>query len=677
MILKALTVDNIRSYKSETRVDFPLGTTLFEGDIASGKSTLLYAIEFGLFGLGQLRGSFLLRNEAKQGTVVLEFEMDGRDYEVHRTLTRKGKTVQQVDCYLQGPGGKAPMAATELKERILQILKFNEPPNPRAQSVIYRYAIFTPQEEMKEVILKNVEDRLQTLRRAFRIEEYKIAFENSMLLVSKVRSRVSYLEGTVEDIEDLRAKLNLLKESIGKLDQELGPLRKRETELRGDLGKKRELRRELEGKREKIRKAEERIPLFERQIGDKTKQRKQLLDENISLERRAREEIAQKITTLQKTRKPTDKTRLGLKKSIAEMRKKSRDGEKLKAKLEERIGNLESIVAKKKCPVCERPIDPKEFRGKSKHLEIEKEKLESESERLEKEISSAEKLQDELTRYESAQSELEGLRSQLKEMEQRVARNKENLTSLDEEIVELQGDLQSSQSELRPLKAVLSLVDTTDNEIAVLGEDLEKVGKKIATTDEEVRGCQAQAKETERQIILKENQLNIRDQLNENKMWLNDYFIPTVESIEKHVMAELNAKFNQQLQKWFQILIEDPELEVRVDEEFSPVVERGGYEQEYIQLSGGERTSVALAYRLALNTTVQEVSAGGGSNLLILDEPTEGFSREQLFKIREILGELKCPQVVMVSHERELEGFSDHVFKIEKIDGNSRISALK
>src|SRR6266567_2086776 len=348
------------------------------------------------------------------------------------------------------------------------------------------------------------------------------------------------------------------------------------------------------------------------------------------------------------------------------MRKKSRDGEKLKAKLEERIGNLESIVAKKKCPVCERPIDPKEFRGKSKHLEIEKEKLESESERLEKEISSAEKLQDELTRYESAQSELEGLRSQLKEMEQRVARNKENLTSLAEEIVELQRDLQSSQSELRPLKAVLGLVDTTDNEIAVLGEDLEKVGKKIATTDEEVRGCQAQAKETERQIILKEN-----------KMWLNDYFIPTVESIEKHVMAELNAKFNQQLQKWFQILIEDPELEVRVDEEFSPVVERGGYEQEYIQLSGGERTSVALAYRLALNTTVQEVSAGGGSNLLILDEPTEGFSREQLFKIREILGELKCPQVVMVSHERELEGFSDHVFKIEKIDGNSRISALK
>jgi len=116
---------------------------------------------------------------------------------------------------------------------------------------------------------------------------------------------------------------------------------------------------------------------------------------------------------------------------------------------------------------------------------------------------------------------------------------------------------------------------------------------------------------------------------------------------------------------------------VRVNEDFSPVIERSGYEQEYLQISGGERTSVALAYRLALNTTVQEVAIAGESNLLILDEPTDGFSREQLFKLRDILGELKCPQVVMVSHERELEGFCDHVFRIEQTDNGSRISSVK
>jgi len=90
-------------------------------------------------------------------------------------------------------------------------------------------------------------------------------------------------------------------------------------------------------------------------------------------------------------------------------------------------------------------------------------------------------------------------------------------------------------------------------------------------------------------------------------------------------------------------------------------------------LSGGEKTSLALAYRLALNSIVQKVSTGIKSNLLILDEPTDGFSKEQLFKIREVLNEIKCPQVIIVSHERELESFADQVLRVEKREGVSEI----
>ena len=49
MIVKKLVLNNIRSYKNQA-IDFPLGRTLFEGDIGSGKSTILMAIEFALFG---------------------------------------------------------------------------------------------------------------------------------------------------------------------------------------------------------------------------------------------------------------------------------------------------------------------------------------------------------------------------------------------------------------------------------------------------------------------------------------------------------------------------------------------------------------------------------------------------------------------------------------------------
>ena len=92
-------------------------------------------------------------------------------------------------------------------------------------------------------------------------------------------------------------------------------------------------------------------------------------------------------------------------------------------------------------------------------------------------------------------------------------------------------------------------------------------------------------------------------------------------------------------------------------------------------LSGGERTSVALAYRLALNKMVQRECTGMKENIIILDEPTDGFSREQIGQFRELLDGLNCQQVILVSHEPELRAFSDHVYLVEKENGVSRITS--
>jgi len=43
---------------------------------------------------------------------------------------------------------------------------------------------------------------------------------------------------------------------------------------------------------------------------------------------------------------------------------------------------------------------------------------------------------------------------------------------------------------------------------------------------------------------------------------------------------------------------------------------------------------------------------------------------------REILDELKCEQVIMVSHERELESFADRVYQVTKEAGESHIREL-
>jgi exonuclease SbcC len=141
-------------------------------------------------------------------------------------------------------------------------------------------------------------------------------------------------------------------------------------------------------------------------------------------------------------------------------------------------------------------------------------------------------------------------------------------------------------------------------------------------------------------------------------------------------MQNIHQEFNENFKKWFGLLMDDPSKTGKINEEFTPIVEQDGFEQEINYLSGGEKTSVALAYRLALNNIVQKVSTGMKSNLLILDEPTDGFSKEQLFKVRDILNELDCPQIIIVSHERELESFADNVFRVEKVDGVSKVIAL-
>jgi len=94
MELKSIELNNIRSFLNE-KIEFKSGSTLLAGDIGSGKTSILMAVEFGLFGLEPgKRGSGLLRTGEEKGGVKLVFEVDSKIFEVERTLKR-GKTVSQ------------------------------------------------------------------------------------------------------------------------------------------------------------------------------------------------------------------------------------------------------------------------------------------------------------------------------------------------------------------------------------------------------------------------------------------------------------------------------------------------------------------------------------------------------------------------------------------------------
>ncbi len=162
-------------------------------------------------------------------------------------------------------------------------------------------------------------------------------------------------------------------------------------------------------------------------------------------------------------------------------------------------------------------------------------------------------------------------------------------------------------------------------------------GKDIENSEKEVERIGYEVKVREKQLLK-------FDELKQYELWLSDYFIPAVKQIESHMLANINSEFNSLFQKWISHLLESGDIVVSVDENFSPCIVQDGYDIDVKSLSGGEKTSVALAYRLALNVMVKRVCDAMQSNLLILDEPTDGFSREQLSRLRDILNDLNCEQ---------------------------------
>ncbi|MGA8842115.1 MAG: hypothetical protein WB511_00880, partial [Nitrososphaeraceae archaeon] len=115
-------------------------------------------------------------------------------------------TQESKSCYLVNDGEMEPLTASELKQRILQILRFNEPSSPNSTSRIYRYAVFTPQEEMK-LILRDVNTRLETIRRAFGIEDYKIAIENTKNMLSTIKTNIAVYKKGFSNLDELKKHL--------------------------------------------------------------------------------------------------------------------------------------------------------------------------------------------------------------------------------------------------------------------------------------------------------------------------------------------------------------------------------------------------------------------------------------------------------------------------------------
>lgn len=672
MILKSLDLKNIRSY-TEDHIEFPLGTTLFEGDIGSGKSSILLAIEFALFGLGAERGASLLKVGASEGSVTLRFEVNGGGYEIHRSLVKKGRAVQQGEGYLKVGDEVLHLSPTELKAKALAILNFNEPPDPKAQSVIYRYAVYTPQEEMKSILFLKPDLRLQTLRKAFRIEDYRIAAENAGNLARVIEGKAVELGARASDLDQDRIRLTekagQLKVAGTRIDASAPEVGR----LEAGLANLKEQVRILEQARVRLGRVIGEIPLLEKEIQEKGKERVDLEHDISELSAKIRG-LEASLAELQAVVRPTEKSLSEVKDELRRLEIEERKLRRLEATIEAKLADYEAIEAGGICPTCDRPVDAREYRDRISSKRRQKEKASVEIAQVEARKQEVSLLVDRIQEHTRTEERHKDMNRTLEDAQSHLRRAEARLTVVVGVIARAKKQLRTAGDEFNQFEEVSRKRELLVQEEKVTEDVLRRTREELAYSRTEEASLKDAVAELQGVIARKEGWLKQAGFVREYADWLREFFIPSVNAIEIHALASINQDFNAQFQRWFSLLVEDPAKEARVDEDFTPLVEQDGYEQELAFLSGGEKTSVALAYRLALNTLVQQVAMGIKSNLLMLDEPTDGFSREQLFKVREILSELRCPQVILVSHESELEGFADHVYHVQKVDGNSRIS---
>jgi len=222
MLLKSIKLNNIRSYVDQ-KIDFPTGSLLLSGDIGSGKSTILLGIEFALFGSkpSELPAASLLRHGKKEGSVELNFELEGKDILIKRNLKRSKNAIKQETGYIITNGIKKELSPIEMKSQIFEILGYPKDLVSKGKDLIYRYTVYTPQEEMKRILMEDKDARLNTLRKVFNIDKYKKIRENTSIFVRGVKEKKKEFEGFILDLEEKKKELHSVNKEFLELDEKL------------------------------------------------------------------------------------------------------------------------------------------------------------------------------------------------------------------------------------------------------------------------------------------------------------------------------------------------------------------------------------------------------------------------------------------------------------------------
>lgn len=522
--------------------------------------------------------------------------------------------------------------------------------------------------------------------------------------INKVRRMIEELEKELKESKKAKRRLKKLRKEIAELDGKLKKVQDIRSEAREAMEFCKDYE-EVEGISEILSEVERCKTIISTQAGVLIEQIEKKEKELGELKSKALE-FLQEIAIEAKNSKVQE-----LKARREELDEKISELGERRGRIKGRINDLkealEMLGDADTCPVCKTKLTPEhrekvknEMRGEIEDLEkdlkrIKREIKECKSERkivndeIENvsrlDIERIEKLEREIT---NDKEKLAGLRMNLRAVEQKAneleSKIMSNLSNVNTRIGEERNVLEKLEIERKGFKEdiekieydeskhkdarknyenkqkefvqIKTKLEEKDKSLKEKKEDLEKENEKISGLENDLSNLKVESEKVDG-FIRKLNSIR------------NAFSRDGVQKMLRQKLAPLISEYARNYLERFNLDI----INISVSEDFDITVGMDGGEISIKSMSGGEKVAVAIALRLA----IAKVLAGRISTI-IMDEPTTHLDEERRRELVEIMkgffrGGSTIPQMIIVTHHRELEDVADTVYLVEKVDGISRV----
>lgn len=694
MKIDAVVLENIRSHTKST-VLFTHGFNCVVGGVGCGKSSVLYAVDFALFGDAVSRSfDYLMREGAEWSRVTLQFSHNGNTYKIVRGLKRKGKSIlqdmEQLKLYEE-----EKLLASIKNDAIAEQLKAIT----GLDKELYREIVWFRQEHLKELLDAKPRDRQTRLDELFGLSDYEVAWSNIAQYQRdyETEKKVYEKDPDVIGLEKLSAEYNRASEEFTLIEMDL-----ENQQQRLEVAK-----RALEEADQRLKRSEEKKFAYEElkrkeaclnanlanatrnlaSLTERVEGKKTIIDSLIQRQTSLDSQLKLCLVKLEQNGLPSNQPYeqlapfiAGIDDKIAQMRAEQEATSRSIAQDQKRASTL-AETGEGKCPICNQQLLGNYRTDLLTSIKAENAERERAINHLRLEVATLQKTK---TVAQEAYTNLQNCLTRGSELKARIAEEETNLKTLTGEL-ETQQRLEAQQHS--ELDAVVFEVGKFDlSELQAAKERKDQALKQFYGVESDLRTKESRKKDLARRIDETKDRINHAQEKLERmeKIKRTVELLGAVRDAYRSIQPKLRSEFVKVLRNFVQQILdslvggEATMLNVVIDETYTPYVKsEAGVDREVSNLSGGERTLLAFAYRLGLGQLIMQSRTGHGLSLLVLDEPTENLGSEDgsIERLADAISRFKAiEQIIAVTHSEDFAAKGDHVLILEKEAGVSKIS---